>query len=33
LSDLIGVPGFYIAVAMSAALLFLAFFVVKDRYE
>jgi len=33
LSDLIGVPGFYIAVAMSTALLFLAFFVVKDRYE
>ena len=33
LSDLIGVPGFYIAAAMSAALLFLAFFVLKDRYE
>jgi uncharacterized membrane protein YedE/YeeE len=33
LESVLGVNGLYIAVPMSAALIFLAFFVLRDRYE
>ena len=33
LGDLVGIPGIYLAAMMSGALLFLAFFIVKDQYE
>lgn len=33
MEDLIGVSGIYIAIPFSLMLLFLAFFVLKDRYE
>jgi uncharacterized membrane protein YedE/YeeE len=33
MEDLLGISGIYIAIPFSLALLFLAFFVLKDRYE
>ena len=33
MGDLFGISGIYLAIPLSAALLFMAFFVLKDRYE